>query len=76
MVLEEQRYLHEDIERLEQALADRYVDEPKQDRTLLNRDHEMAQVLDSLHTQAKALLDLYEDGAEARTRAASAVPAR
>jgi hypothetical protein len=28
MVLEEQRLLHEDIERLEQAIADRLIDEP------------------------------------------------
>lgn len=68
MVLEEQRYLHEDIERLEQAIADRYVDEPKQDRNRLNRDHEMAQLLDSLHTQAKALLDIYETRGDERTK--------
>jgi len=30
MVLEEQRNLHEDIERLEQAIAERFVEEPKQ----------------------------------------------
>lgn len=29
MVLEEQRFIHEDLERLEQAIADRVVDEPR-----------------------------------------------
>lgn len=28
-ILEEQRYLHEDLERLEQGIADRVRDEPK-----------------------------------------------
>lgn len=32
MLLEEQRFLHEDIERLEQAIADRIGEEPKQVR--------------------------------------------
>jgi splicing factor 3A subunit 3 len=68
MVLEEQRNLHEDIERLEQAIADRYVDEPKQDRYRLNRDHEMAQLLDNLHSQTTALLEIYETRSEERTK--------
>ncbi|KIW07148.1 uncharacterized protein PV09_02018 [Verruconis gallopava] len=68
MVFEEQRYLHEDIERLEQAIADRYVEEPKQDRYRLNRDHEMAQLLDNLHTQAKALLDIYKTRTDDRLK--------
>jgi hypothetical protein len=29
LVLEEQRYIHEDLERLEQGIADRLSDEPK-----------------------------------------------
>lgn len=29
LVLEEQRYIHEDLERLEQGIADRIGDEPK-----------------------------------------------
>jgi len=29
MILEEQRYMHEDIERLEQAISDRILLEPK-----------------------------------------------
>lgn len=30
LVLEEQRYIHEDLERIEQAIADRLTDDPKQ----------------------------------------------
>ena len=30
MLLEEQRFLHEDLERLEQGIADRIGEEPKQ----------------------------------------------
>jgi hypothetical protein len=29
MLIEEQRFIHEDLERLEQAIADRVVDEPR-----------------------------------------------
>jgi hypothetical protein len=29
LVLEEQRYIHEDLERLEQGIADRIRDEPR-----------------------------------------------
>lgn len=29
MVLEEQRFIHEDLERLEQAIADRIAEEPR-----------------------------------------------
>lgn len=35
LVLEEQRYIHEDLERLEQGIADRMLEEPKQVRFLL-----------------------------------------
>lgn len=35
LVLEEQRYIHEDLERIEQAIADRIADEPKHVRSLL-----------------------------------------
>jgi hypothetical protein len=29
MLLEDQRFIHEDLERLEQGIADRVVDEPR-----------------------------------------------
>ncbi|KAL2111032.1 hypothetical protein VUR80DRAFT_389 [Thermomyces stellatus] len=65
MYLEDQRYIHEDLERLEQAIADRIGDEPKHIRDRLNRDHEIAQLLDQIRSQSTSLLKLYrdEDGA-------------
>lgn len=80
LVLEEQRYIQEDLERLEQAIADRIRDEPKHVRTKrlsvlllnvanrkfqirerLNRDHEVAQLLDQIQSQSKSLLNIYKD---------------
>ena len=65
MYLEDERYIHEDLERLEQAVADRIGDEPKHIRDRLNRDHEIAQLLDQIRSQSTSLLKLYrdEDGA-------------
>jgi splicing factor 3A subunit 3 len=77
MVLEEQRGLHEDLERLEQAIADRVIDDPKnvsctstqystkltrpQIRERLNRDHQVASFLDRIHDQSQRLLAIYKD---------------
>ncbi|EEU44911.1 uncharacterized protein NECHADRAFT_96435 [Fusarium vanettenii 77-13-4] len=61
LVLEEQRYIHEDLERLEQGVADRIRDEPKHIRDRLNRDHEISQLLDQIQVQSKNLLDIYKD---------------
>lgn len=82
-VLEEQRFIHEDLERLEQGIADRVRDEPRhvskcaspissshskltrssfaQIRDRLNRDHEIAQLLDQIQKQSSSLVNLYKD---------------
>lgn len=39
LVLEEQRYVHEDLERLEQGIADRMHDEPKHVCKPLDQDY-------------------------------------
>lgn len=49
MLLEDQRFIHEDLERLEQGIADRVIDDPRNVRDLhhltkesfelANRDH-------------------------------------
>lgn len=39
MLLEDQRYIHEDLERLEQAIADRVADEPRNVRLLSVSTH-------------------------------------
>lgn len=79
LILEEQRYIHEDLERLEQGVADRIRDDPKhvgwtscnmgvaqeltpsQIRDRLNRDHEVAQLLDQIESQSTNLLNIYKD---------------
>lgn len=61
LVLEEQRYIHEDLERLEQGIADRIRDEPKHIRDRLNRDHEISQLLDQIQVQSSNLLGIYKD---------------
>ncbi|TPX09553.1 uncharacterized protein E0L32_009296 [Thyridium curvatum] len=75
MPLEEQRCLQEDLERLEQGIADRMSDEPKlvsgirlgiRDR--LNRDHEVSQLLDQIQRQSADLLSIYRDANGDRSR--------
>ncbi len=61
MKLEEQRFLHEDLERLEQGIAERVTDEPRHVRERLNRDHQIAGFLDRIQNQSKRLLDIYND---------------
>jgi splicing factor 3A subunit 3 len=60
-VLEEQRLLHEDLERLEQAISDRILEEPRNIRERLNRDHEIAGFLGSIQDQSRRLVDIYTD---------------
>ncbi|KAI9933090.1 hypothetical protein ASPWEDRAFT_185287 [Aspergillus wentii DTO 134E9] len=61
MVLEDQRFAHEDLERLEHAIADRVADEPRNIRERLARDHEIAHFLTRIEDQSKRLLDIYKD---------------
>lgn len=61
MMLEEQRSLHEELERLQQAIADRYQDEPKTVRQRLRRDHEVAHFLNRVTESAKRLIGIYND---------------
>ncbi|EAQ86405.1 hypothetical protein CHGG_07658 [Chaetomium globosum CBS 148.51] len=68
MLLEDQRYIHEDLERLEQGIADRMSEEPKHIRDRLNRDHEVAQLLDQIQSQSAELLPLYDDKAGLRSK--------
>ncbi|KAF4970418.1 hypothetical protein FZEAL_10042 [Fusarium zealandicum] len=68
LVLEEQRYIHEDLERLEQGIADRIRDEPKHIRDRLNRDHEISQLLDQIQVQSDNLLDIHKDESGVRAK--------
>ena len=68
MLLEEQRFLHEDLERLEQGISDRVADEPKHIRDRLNRDHQISGFLTRIQEQSKRLLDIYHDAEGLRLR--------
>ncbi|KAH8701994.1 putative splicing factor 3a subunit 3 [Talaromyces proteolyticus] len=61
MLLEDQRFIHEDLERLEQGVADRVIDEPRNIRERLARDHQIAGFLDRIEEQSKRLVDIYKD---------------
>jgi len=66
--IEEQRLLHEDLERLEQAISDRILEEPRNIRERLNRDHEIAGFLEKIQDQSKRLIDVYNDADGSRGR--------
>ncbi|KAH8664449.1 hypothetical protein BX600DRAFT_381884 [Xylariales sp. PMI_506] len=68
MLLEEQRFLHEDLERLEQGIADRIGEEPKNIRDRLARDHQISQFLDRISSQSEKLLSIYRDADGTRSK--------
>ncbi|TAQ87218.1 hypothetical protein B7494_g4475 [Chlorociboria aeruginascens] len=68
MILEEQRFLHEDLERLEQGISDRVGEDPRHVRERLNRDHQIAGFLDRIQDQSKRLLDIYKDADGSRSK--------
>ncbi|KAF2851974.1 hypothetical protein T440DRAFT_516939 [Plenodomus tracheiphilus IPT5] len=61
MLLEDQRQLHEDLERLEDAVAERLLEDPPHIRDRLARDHDIARFLEQIETQSSRLLSLYQD---------------
>ncbi|KAL9112306.1 MAG: hypothetical protein Q9227_003424 [Pyrenula ochraceoflavens] len=61
MLLEDQRLIHEDLERLEQGISDRVTEDPRSIKDRLNRDHEIAGFLKRIEEQSQRLLDIYKD---------------
>ncbi|EXJ77242.1 hypothetical protein A1O3_10400 [Capronia epimyces CBS 606.96] len=61
MILEEQRFLHEDLERLEQAITERVADDPRNIKERLIRDHQISGFLARIQEQSRRLLDIYKD---------------
>lgn len=59
--------LHEDIERLEAAIADR-IEDQKHLRLRLERDHEIANFLSRIQSQSERALHIYNNEQEARTQ--------
>lgn len=61
MLLEDQRLIHEDLERLEQAITERVGEDPRNIKDRLNRDHQIDGFLVRVQEQSKRLLDIYRD---------------
>lgn len=82
MLLEEQRQLHEEIERIEASITALLLDEPQQVcgtlpdnvadkhqiRDRLAREHEVSRLLDQAKTQSARLKKIYEDADGERER--------
>ena len=84
MLLEDLRNTREDLERLEQAIAERSLEDPKhvsstfqlndkvlmsfQIRDRLSRDHQIAAFLDRIKAQSTRAVDLYKDNDGSRLR--------
>lgn len=68
MLLETERSLAEDLERLEQAIADRLLEEPKAIRERLARDHQIARFVDRFQDQSKRLLEIERDADGSRAK--------
>lgn len=61
MLLEDQRFIHEDLERLEQGITDRTAEDPRNIKDRLTRDHQIDGFLNRIQEQSKRLLELYKD---------------
>ncbi|KAL8672920.1 MAG: hypothetical protein Q9168_002646 [Polycauliona sp. 1 TL-2023] len=68
MLLEDQRFLHEDLERLEQGISDRTLEDPRHIRDRLTRDHQISGFLTRIQQQSNRLLDIYNDTEGLRTK--------
>ncbi|KAK4996571.1 Pre-mRNA-splicing factor sap61 [Elasticomyces elasticus] len=67
MSLEDQRSLHEEVERLEAAISEHLLEEPRQAKDQLARDHQIRQLVDRAHTQSGRLLSIYNGDPATRT---------
>ncbi|KAI8643536.1 hypothetical protein BD408DRAFT_414722 [Parasitella parasitica] len=60
-VLEKQRAVHEDLERLEQAIVDQYMDDAKTHREKLYNEHVVDKFLTRIADKSAYLSELYQD---------------
>ncbi|KAG9292879.1 hypothetical protein G9A89_016241 [Geosiphon pyriformis] len=65
-IIEQQRKAHEEIERLEQAIVDQFMKDPKSHKERLTREHRVSDFLDRISSRSKFLFELYEDSDGAR----------
>ena len=61
MLIEDLRFIHEDNERLEAAIAERFEEQPRHIRDRLARDHQIAGFLERIRLQSQKALELYKD---------------
>lgn len=73
MLLEDLRNTREDLERLEQAIAERSLEDPRHIRDRLSRDHQIAAFLDRIKAQSIRAVDLYKDADGSRLREVQAI---
>ncbi|KAI9468682.1 hypothetical protein BDB00DRAFT_863467 [Zychaea mexicana] len=60
-LIERQRGLHEEIERLEQAIVDQFMQDPKTHRERLRNEHVVDKFLTRIADKSENLYDMYED---------------
>lgn len=60
-ILEQQRSAHEEIERLEQAIVDQHLKNPKTHKERLTHEHRVCEFLDRISSRSQFLFNLYED---------------
>ncbi|RUS17999.1 hypothetical protein BC937DRAFT_89252, partial [Endogone sp. FLAS-F59071] len=65
-ILEQQRSAHEEIERLEQAIVDQHLKNPKTHKERLTHEHRVCEFLDRISSRSQFLFNLYEDTDGAR----------
>ncbi|KAL1922659.1 uncharacterized protein VTP21DRAFT_10198 [Calcarisporiella thermophila] len=60
-ILEQQRYYHEEIERVEQAIVDLYLTPTRTNKERLAVEHRVNEYLERMRARYQSLLNLYED---------------
>ncbi|KAF2153526.1 putative splicing factor 3a subunit 3 [Myriangium duriaei CBS 260.36] len=73
MVLEDLRLIHEDNERLEQAIAERFLEDHTSIRHRLGRDHQIASFLERTRTNSLRAKEIYTDTANERLKEIQAI---
>ena len=73
MVLEDLRAIHEDNERLEKAISERFLDDPKTIRDRLVRDQQIAEFLERIRQQSLRAKSLYDDADGERLKEIQAI---
>ncbi|PIA17323.1 hypothetical protein COEREDRAFT_41218 [Coemansia reversa NRRL 1564] len=72
-IVEQQRQLHEDIERLELAVVDLMLQNLNKHKYRLIREHKISELLEQIQDRSKLLTDLENDGTGLRTSEVTAM---